>query len=452
MLQKNQIVLLQITGITNEGNGIARYENIAVFVPFTAVGDVVRVRIVKVLKRYCYGIIEELVTPGPSRIPTDCSSFGRCGGCSLRHIAYDEELGLKRGWVRENFKRIAGFELPPFEILSAGCPNGYRNKALMPISGRAGNAVFGFYSRRSHRVVPSETCGLHPPFFITIRDAVLKFINIHNLKPYDESLHQGLARALFIRYAAATGQVMVALVINGRDMPYQDEFIQAVKAVCPNVRSIQLNFNTEQTNVVMGKECRVIYGDSVITDRLLGIDVELSALSFYQVNHDAAELLYKTAAEFAGLKPCDTLLDLYCGAGTIGLSMAGSVKRLIGVEIVPQAIENAKRNCEINGIDNARFICADAAAAAQQLLREGISPDVVIVDPPRKGCSRELLNTIAEMSPDRIVMISCDSATAARDAKILSDLGFRPKFAAAVDMFPRTDNVETVVPFENING
>ncbi len=445
MLKKNTIIPLEITGITNEGNGVGRADGMAVFVPFTAVGDTLKVRIVKVLSHYAFGIIEEVVSPSVCRLDDDCPIYRRCGSCSLRHISYEQELLIKNNWVQENMRRIGKLEvtLPP--AVPSPQPNRYRNKAIFPVHLQNGKPVVGFFAKRSHRVEPAEDCLLHPAFFGEIAAAFCGWLAAFNVSIYEEATHSGLVRSLYIRHAEATGEVMVTIIVNGSALPQPQALVQALRDACPAVSALVLNINRDKTNVLLGLECHTLWGQSTITDQLCGLSFSLSPLSFYQVNRRGAERLYKIAGEFAALSGDDVLLDLYCGAGTIGLSMAHQVRALIGVEIIPAAIENARQNAAQNGITNARFICADATEAATQLEAEGMAPDVVILDPPRKGCTPGLIKTIVQMAPARIVMVSCNSSTAARDIALINELGYAPQKIQAVDMFPRTAHVECVV-------
>ena len=445
MLKKNAVIPLEITQISNEGNGVGRFDGMAVFVPFTAVGDRLRVRVVKALTHYAFGIIEEIVSPAEGRRPDDCPIYRRCGSCSLRHLSYEQELGIKNGWVQENMRRIGRLEvtLPP--AIPSPVPDRYRNKAIYPVRLQDGKPVVGFFAKRSHRVEAARDCLLHPAFFGDIAAAFCGWLAGAGVSIYDETAHSGLVRALYIRHAEATGEVMVTVIANGAALPQTSELIAALRTACPAVTSIILNVNREKTNVLLGKSCRTLWGGDTVTDRLCGLSFSLSPLSFYQVNRGGAERLYEVAREFAALSGDEVLLDLYCGAGTIGLSIAKDARELIGVEIVPAAIENAKQNAAQNGIANARFICADAAEAAARLEREGVAPDVIILDPPRKGCTPELIKTAVRMAPRRVVMVSCDSATAARDAALFKELGYTPQKIQAVDMFPRTAHVESVI-------
>ena len=445
MPKKNDIIELEITDITNDGNGIGRFDGAAVFVPLTAPGDKIKARIVKVLSKYSFGIIEEMLSPAECRIDTDCPVFKKCGSCSLRHISYERELEIKNGWVQENMRRIGKLDvtLPP--AVPSPLENRYRNKAIYPIRRENGKAVAGFFAKRSHRLIELDDCLLHPEFFGDICKAFCRWMDENNVSAYDEEKHTGLVRSLFIRHAEATGQIMVTVIANGKSLPNEATLAPALTLLFPNIVSVILNVNTEKTNVLLGKSCRTLWGSDSMTDTLCGLSFSISPLSFYQVNRQGAQRLYGIAAEFAELKGDETLLDLYCGAGTIGLSMAKSVKNLIGVEVIPAAIENAKHNANQNGIENARFICGDAADAAKLLAEEGLRPDVIVLDPPRKGCAQELIETVVEMAPERVVYVSCDSATAARDAAIFATLGYKAEKIQAVDMFPRTTHIECVM-------
>ncbi|HWP50924.1 MAG TPA: 23S rRNA (uracil(1939)-C(5))-methyltransferase RlmD [Clostridia bacterium] len=445
MIKKNAIIPLEITGITNEGSGVGRADGMAVFVPFSAVGDKLKVRLVKILSHYAFGIIEEVLSPAACRLDDDCPIYRRCGSCSLRHISYEQELLTKNGWVEENMRRIGKQEITLPPAIPSPQHDRYRNKAIFPVSQQNGKPIVGFFAKRSHRVEPADDCLLHPIFFGDITAAFCDWLSKFDISIYDENAHRGLVRSLYIRHAEATDQVMVTVIANGSNLPHTQALVAALRNACQAITSVMLNINRDKTNVLLGTECQTLWGESTITDRLCGLSFSLSPLSFYQVNRRGTEQLYGIASEFAALSGGETLLDLYCGAGTIGLSMAHQAHMLIGVEIIPTAVENARQNAELNGIENARFICADATEAATHLNAEGIAPDVIILDPPRKGCTPELVKTIARMAPKRIVMVSCNSSTAARDVALFGELGYVPQRIQAVDMFPRTAHVETVV-------
>ncbi len=440
-MQKNDELILKITDVTIDGSGIGKYDGMAVFVPLTAVGDTARVKILKVKKTYAYGKALEITEPSPDRIIPDCEAFNKCGGCVFRHINYNAELELKSNKVYEAVKRLGGIDQKPQEILSLSDNMRYRNKAQYPV-GQDGKS--GFYAFHSHRIIPCDDCKLQPQIFSEITAFCEEWIRTNNISIYDESCHKGLLRHIYIRIAEKTDEIMLTLVINGDTLPHSDCLISAITDKFPNIKSIHLNINKADTNVILGDKCVTLYGEDFITDILCGIKVRLSPLSFYQVNRTMAEKLYEKAREYA--KPQDkNVLDLYCGAGTIGLSMAKDAKSVIGVEIIPEAVEDAKFNAKQNDIKNARFICSDATAAAEQLAKEQISTDVVIVDPPRKGLTPELIDTISnKFNPERVVYVSCDPATLARDIKFFDSYGYKLIEYTPADLFPRTAHVETV--------
>ncbi len=444
-IRKNDEIKLEITTLTSLGSGLGRYEDMAVFVENTAVGDVIIAHIIKVKKNYAVGKIQKILKPSKDRIVSDCEISNQCGGCSYRHISYASELREKKQSVTDAMQRIGGISMPADDILHIAEPSHYRNKAQIPVSlGADGKLFAGFYSKRTHRVVDCNDCKLQMREFAPIISAVKKFVAENPVTVYDETTGKGLLRHIYLRRGAKTGEIMVCLVINGNDLPKKERLIEILTDTDENIKSIVLNINKDDTNVVLGKRCVTVFGSDYIEDELLGLRFRISPLSFYQVNPEGTEILYSKAGEYAALTKGETLLDLYCGAGTIGLTMAKSAKQIIGVEIIPEAIENAKENAQLNGIENARFICDDASGAAKTLYDEGIRPNVVVLDPPRKGCSEDVLKTVADMKPDRIVYVSCDSATLARDCKIFDTLGYKVKEYTAVDMFPRTTHCESV--------
>ena len=447
LVQKNEIVEIEITGMTTQGAGVGHYQGMAVFTPLTAPGDVARVRVVKAAKNYAYGRLEELVSPSADRMEPDCPCFAQCGGCCYRHITYEAELGIKAARVKDALTRIGGFRsLPVRPILGADSRDGYRNKALLPLGTKKdGSLSMGFYAVNSHRIVDCEECRLQPEEFNRAMGAFREWAAAYGDPVYDEATHSGRMRRLYLRKGEMTGQILACVVVNGNGLHHETELVQALKQAVPGLASVVINSNRERTNVALGQKCRTIYGMDTIEDTLCGLRFKLSPLSFYQVNRTQAERLYEVAARYAGLTGQELLLDLYCGAGTIGLSMAGMARRLLGVEIVPQAVENARENARLNGIENAEFFCGDAGEAARMLAERGERPDVIVLDPPRKGCSPDLVRTVAEFGPKRIVYVSCDPATLARDLKLFAELGYPPVEAMPVDMFPGTAHVETVV-------
>lgn len=441
-MKKNDEFILDITDVTNEGSGVGKYDGMAVFVPSTAIGDKVLVKALKVKKTYAYGKALKILEPSADRCDNDCAVFEKCGGCVFRHISYDAECRLKENKVYEAIKRIGGVDLKPNPIIPSEKVSGYRNKAQYPVD-LSGNV--GFFAFHSHRIIPFSDCSLHPEIFVDIVKTAEKWIKEYNISIYNGETHSGLLRHIYIRIAEATKEIMFTAVINGDNLPFADKLVEMLKSVCADMlKSVMLNINKDKTNVILGNTCKLIYGREYITDILCSVKVRLSALSFYQVNRTMAEMLYKKAAGYA--KPCGKkILDLYCGTGTIGLSMADKAESIIGVEIIPEAIKDAKFNAENNDINNAEFICSDATSAAAELAERNISPDVVIVDPPRKGCTPELIKTIAEdFSPERVVYVSCDPATLARDIKIFDENGYKLIEYTPVDLFPRTSHVETV--------
>lgn len=445
-LNKNDDILLTVTDLTSQGSGLGRYKDMAVFVEGTAPGDEIEAHIIKVKSNYAIGKIKRIIKPAPCRIESDCAADSRCGGCAYRHIEYAKELEIKKQTVTDALQRIGGLEIRAEEILSIKEPVYYRNKAQLPVGlDEKGNLLIGFFSRRTHRITDTPECLLHREEFNRIIPAVRSYILENPVTVYSEETGRGLIRHLYLRYARNTGEIMVCLVINGDILPKKEKLIERLLATGLNIKSVIININREKTNVVLGDRCITIYGEDYIEDILCGLRFRISPLSFYQVNPEGTELLYGKAKEYAALTGEETLLDLYCGTGTIGLTMADSVKKLIGVEIIPQAIENAKENARLNGIENAEFFCDDAKGAAKRLYDEGIRPDVVILDPPRKGCTPEVIETVAKMSPDRVVYVSCDPATLARDLAIFKSKGYETVKATAVDMFPRTTHIETVV-------
>ena len=455
-LQKNQILTLRIERLSSDGSGVAHSaDGEAVFVPGTAPGDEARVRIVKDCGRYAFGILDELLTPSPDRIPVDCPVAGPCGGCSLRHLDYAAELRAKQESVLDAFRRIGGLEVPVLDILPSPEVDRYRNKVQFPVGiDKNGVPCIGFYAGRTHRIVPCPDCKLQPSVLNEIGNALCAFFARQGIRPYDEQSGKGLVRHIFLRRGAHSGQIMVCLVCTRAKLPHAEQLCTALRGQFPAISTILLNVNAKNTNVILGSENHILYGPGYIEDTLCGVPVRLGPLSFYQVNTLAAERLYGVAAQYAQLTPDDTLLDLYCGMGTIGLSMAGQCRELIGVEIVPEAIESAKANAARMGeavAAKSRFFCADAGQAATQLAAEGLHPDIVMLDPPRKGCDEATLSAVVRMAPRRVVYVSCNPATAARDAAWLEQNGYHAEKVQPVDLFPRTKHVEACVCYTRVD-
>ncbi|MBV0927343.1 23S rRNA (uracil(1939)-C(5))-methyltransferase RlmD [Faecalibacterium prausnitzii] len=456
-LQKNQILTLRIERLSSDGSGVAHSaDGEAVFVPGTAPGDEARVRIVKDCGRYAFGILDELLTPSPDRIPVDCPVAGPCGGCSLRHLDYAAELRAKQESVLDAFRRIGGLEVPVLDILPSPDVDRYRNKVQFPVGiDKNGAPCIGFFAGRTHRIVPCPDCKLQPSVLNEIGNALCAFFARQGIRPYDEQSGKGLVRHIFLRRGAHSGQIMVCLVCTRAKLPHAEQLCTALREQFPAISTILLNVNAQNTNVILGSENHILYGPGYIEDTLCGVPVRLGPLSFYQVNTLAAERLYGVAAQYAQLTPDDTLLDLYCGMGTIGLSMAEQCRELIGVEIVPEAIESAKANAArmVKAVAaKSRFFCADAGQAATQLAAEGLHPDIVMLDPPRKGCDEATLSAVVRMAPRRVVYVSCNPATAARDAAWLEQNGYHAEKVQPVDLFPRTKHCETVCLLSKLNA
>lgn len=443
-LSKNDKIELNIDALTSEGSGVGRYNGLAVFVNDTVPGDRIIAHIIKRSKNYAVGKIEKILSPSPSRIESDCPYSQRCGGCSFRNMTYDEELKYKLSRVNDSLERIGHLAIQTEEIIGAKSVDHYRNKAQYPVSVCEGELFAGFYAYKSHRIIPCSDCRLQPKEFEQGIKAFEKWVEAADVTSYDENTGRGLLRHIYFRKGFATDELMACAVINGDSIPKADLLIDLLRKNLPNLKSVVVNINKSKTNVILGKTSKTIWGSDTINDRLLGKSFVISPNSFYQVNHSQCERLYERAKEYAGLTGSEVLLDLYCGVGTIGLTMADGAKRLVGIEIIPQAVENAKINAALNNITNAEFICADAAKGAELLREEGITPDVIILDPPRKGCDKALLDTVVQMAPKKIVYVSCDSATLARDLEILKNKDYVTKRVTAVDMFPRTPHVEAV--------
>ena len=455
-LQKNQILTLRIERLSSDGSGVAHSaDGEAVFVPGTAPGDEARVHIVKDCGRYAFGILDELLTPSPDRVPVDCLVAGPCGGCSLRHLDYAAELRAKQESVLDAFRRIGGLEVPVLDIQPSPEVDRYRNKVQFPVGiDKNGVPCIGFYAGRTHRIVPCPDCKLQPSVLNEIGNALCAFFAQQGIRPYDEQSGKGLVRHIFLRRGAHSGQIMVCLVCTRAKLPHAEQLCTALRGQFPAISTILLNVNAKNTNVILGSENHILYGPGYIEDTLCGVPVRLGPLSFYQVNTLAAERLYGVAAQYAQLTPDDTLLDLYCGMGTIGLSMAEQCRELIGVEIVPEAIESAKANAARMGeavAAKSRFFCADAGQAATQLAAEGLHPDIVMLDPPRKGCDEATLSAVVRMAPRRVVYVSCNPATAARDAAWLEKNGYHTEKVQPVDLFPRTKHCEAVLLLSKLN-
>ena len=438
---KNQEYTVTVEGYSGEGAGVARIDGFVVFVSGALRGEVCRVLILKVLKSAAFAKVLEVLAPSPHRIAPDCPYFPRCGGCTYRHMDYAEELALKRRRVQDNLARIGGSEVEVEEILGAAETLRYRNKAQYPVSpeGRV-----GFYRGRTHEVIDTVSCLLVKSEADAAAAAVRRYMQDFRVAGYDERTGRGLVRHVYVR-SNTKGESLICLLVNGKRLPHEAELVERLREACPKAVGVVLGENTRRDNVILGERYRTLWGADRLEDVLCGKSFCLSVPSFYQVNHAQAERLYAKAIEFARLTGDETVLDLYCGAGTITLALADDARRVLGAEIVPEAIADAQENAVRNGVSNVEFFCGDASDVAAKLAREHLRPDVITVDPPRKGLAESVIESIASMQPERVVYVSCDSATMARDVGRFAALGYEAKRACAVDLFPRADHVETVV-------
>lgn len=440
-LEKNRIYRAHIDGYSSEGLGIARIDGQVVFVHGAVRGETCDVLVMKVLKNAAFGKIAALAEPSPARRQPDCPYYGRCGGCDFRHMSYEEELWAKRARVQDALTRIGGAEVTVEEILGAEQPLHYRNKSIYPIS-PAGEV--GFYRARSHQVVHVEHCLIQKPEADALAQAVRDYIARFQVEPYNEATGRGLLRHLYVR-TSCRGESLACLLVNGSRLPHEQELVDMLRAAAPGVCGVVLGENTRRGNAILGDRYRTLWGRDYLTDTLCGLELRLSVPSFYQVNHDQAQRLYEKALEYAGLTGRELAVDLYCGAGTITQVLARRARHVIGGEIVPEAIRDAEDSARRNGVENVEFLCGDASRLAAELRQRGLRPDVICVDPPRKGLAPDVVEAAASMTPGRIVYVSCDPATLARDVARFAPLGYCPVRACAVDLFPGTAHVETVV-------
>lgn len=443
MIRKNDRINVTIEDYSVEGHGIAKVDGYVLFIPEGAVGDEAIVHVLKCRASFGYAKIVQLLRPSPHRIESDCAVSRSCGGCSFRHISYEAELAAKADKVKNDLIRIGGIAAPPMTLpIGAEQTIGYRNKAQYPIRMQQGKTVAGFYAAGSHRVIQCDRCRIQPDVFDKLLSFTLDFMQRHRLSAYDEQTGKGSVRHLYLRRGEKSGEIMVCLVLSDSKCPaaFLPELVQSF----PEVKCVCINENKERTNVILGKKTRFLTERTYIVDTLLGKEFAISPASFYQVNPLQTERLYQKAAELADVRPDETVLDLYCGIGTVGICAASNAKKLVGIEIVPQAVENAALCARRNGLTNTRYLCADAKDGVAQLQKEGYCFDTVFVDPPRKGCDQTTLETLVAMAPKKLIYISCDPATLARDVKYLTARGFALQSATPVDLFPRTAHVETV--------
>ena len=438
-LEKNNIYTARIEGYSSEGLGIARIDGQVVFVHGAVRGELCRILVMKVLKNAAFGKVTELLEPSPERREPDCPYYGRCGGCDFRHLSYREELWAKRQRVQDALTRLGGSDVEVEEILGAADPLYYRNKSQYPVS--AGKV--GFYRARTHDVVDIERCLIQKPQADAAAAALRDYMRDFAVPSYDEKTGRGLLRHLYVR-TNRRGESLVCVLANGERLPHEEELVGRLRRAVPDCVGVVLGVNTRRGNTILGERYRTLWGADTLEDELCGLTFRLSVPSFYQVNRDQAEVLYRKAVEYAGLTGGELVVDLYCGAGTITQVMAGGAGRVIGAEIVPEAIEDARENARRNGIENVEFFCGDAAQLAADFAGRGLRPDVICVDPPRKGLAPEVIAAAAQMAPQRVVYVSCDPGTLGRDVKRFAEYGYRVQRAAACDLFPGTRHVETV--------
>lgn len=448
-VEKNIDYKLQITGMGHNGEGVGKLEGFTVFVPGGIVGEEIEVKIIKIEKNYAIGKILNILKPSENRTEEKCSLYKKCGGCNLQHINYEGQLEFKRQRVVDALTRIGGLEAVKVnKVIGMDKPYWYRNKVQLPVGVQNGEPKIGFYAPRTHDIIDMETCHIQDETADKVISIFREWIKNYNIEAYNEEKGTGVIRHIMVRTAFRTGETMVVIVTNSDDFKHKAELVELLRSNLENLTSIVHNINKKKTNVILGETCKTLWGKDTITDYIGAFKFNISPLSFFQVNPIQTEVLYNKALEFAGLDGTQTVFDAYCGAGTISLFLAQKAKKVYGVEIVPEAIENAKENAENNSIENTEFIVGEAEKVIPDLIEKGISAEVVVVDPPRKGCDPKLLTAIAQMNPSRIVYVSCDPGTLARDLGILDTLGYKTLEAQPVDMFPQTAHVETVVLIE----
>lgn len=447
-VKKNDRKTVYIEDLTHDGNGVAKIDGYPLFIKGALPNETAEIHVLKTLKKYGFAKVVEIIEPSPARVEAPCIYFDQCGGCQLQHLSYEGQLKWKESMVRNVMKRIGKIDVPILPVKGMKDPWNYRNKSQIPFSMSETGPIAGFYKSKSHEIVDMERCIIQVSEADAMMANLKKELSNIGLQPYSEETHQGMLRHVVIRKGRATGEVMIVLVTRNRNFPQKDVAIEVIRKLVPNVTSIVQNVNSQKTNVILGNETVTLWGQHTIEDTIGDVRFEISARSFYQVNPVQTEVLYKQALDYAGLTGSETVIDAYCGIGTISLFLAQKAKYVMGVEIVEQAIEDAKRNAELNGLENTYFEAGPAEEVIPRWYSEGKTADVLVVDPPRKGCDEALLNTIIEHKPNRIVYVSCNPATLARDLRILEDGGYQTKEIQPVDMFPQTTHCEAVAWLE----
>ncbi|MCE7792753.1 23S rRNA (uracil(1939)-C(5))-methyltransferase RlmD [Salipaludibacillus sp. CUR1] len=443
-VKKNEMVQVTFEDITHDGSGVAKVDGYPLFVKRALPGETADVKVINVKKNYGFGRLMELKETSPERVEPPCPIFKQCGGCQLQHLSYEGQLEYKQKQVKDVLERIGGLNVPVHPTLGMEDPWRYRNKSQVPVGERNGELVAGFFAERSHTIVDMESCVIQREDNDRVVQLVKKLAKQYGIRGYDDRIHKGTLRHVVVRHAKHTGQLMVVLVTKGKELPNKKNLIEALKDELPNVTSIVQNINPKRTNVIFGDKTEVLWGEEVIYDYIGEIKFAISARSFYQVNPDQTKVLYDKALEYAQLTGKETVIDAYCGIGTISLFLAQNAKQVYGVEVVPEAVADAKRNAKLNHIDNAEFVVGEAESVMPWWQAQGLHPDVIVVDPPRKGCDEALLESMTAMKPERIVYVSCNPATLARDLKYLEGKGYATQEVQPVDMFPQTGHVECV--------
>ena len=439
---KNDRITVHIEDLTHDGAGVAKVDGYPLFIQGGLPNETAEIHVLKTLKNYGFAKLINILEPSPFRVKAPCPVFGECGGCQLQHLSYEGQLAYKENMVRNVMKRIGKIDAPVLPVKGMEKPWEYRNKSQIPFNLENGQVIAGFYQSKTHRIADTNTCLIQTDSADRLLRAIKEKALELDLVPYNEDTKKGQLRHLVVRKGRATGEVMVVLVTKHPKLSKKNKIINFIQTIEPNVTSIIQNVNNRNTNVIFGNETNVIWGKSVIEDFIGNVRFEISARSFYQVNPEQTEVLYKQALDYAQLSGDETVIDAYCGIGTISLFLAQKAKQVLGVEIVPQAIEDAKRNAELNGFTNTYFEAGPAEEVIPKWYKEGKKADVLVVDPPRKGCDEALLHTITEQRPKRVVYVSCNPATLARDLRILEDGGYKTMEIQPVDMFPQTTHVE----------
>ena len=444
-VSKNDVITVDVEDLTQDGSGVAKVDGYPLFIPNALPGEKAKVKVIKVNKGYGFGRLEEIIEPSPDRVENPCKLHKECGGAQLLHLSYEGQLRAKEKQVRDALERLGGLkDVKVHPVLGMENPWSYRNKVQVPVGEQNGKFVAGYFKKRSHEIVDMENCGVELSMDDSVVLKVRDICKENGISPYNEQDHRGILRHIMVRWAKQTGEIMIVLVTRTRQLPNDEEIVRDIVKAIPNVASIVQNINTKRTNVILGDRSMTLWGKSTITDSIGEVKFAISPRSFYQVNPDQTKVLYDKALEYAGLTGEETVIDAYCGIGTISLFLAQKAKKVYGVEIVEDAIKDAKRNAELNGITNAEFLVGAAEEVITNMAAEGIKADVIVVDPPRKGCDEALLNTIIAMKPKKVVYVSCNPGTLARDLRILGEGGYETREVQPVDMFPQTTHVECI--------